>query len=59
VAGDARNVAWSFSALRYSNREADGDGGALNEGWKRIRGGLLVQMFKRLLPIGGAPDESA
>lgn len=49
----ARAVAWSFAFRQYANREEPNDRTAsLHEHWKRIRGGLLSRMMKRILPMG-------
>ena len=58
IATDTRTVAWSFAVDRYSQQTSEDDQGTLNDIWKRIRGGLLIRLLRRLVPIGEGTDYS-
>ena len=52
IAANAQQVAWAYTADRYSRQEQPEQGlQELNELWKRVRGGLLVGIMRRLVPL--------
>ena len=52
IAANAQQVAWAYTADRYSRQEQPAQGlQELNELWKRVRGGLLVGIMRRLVPL--------